>query len=56
MTLSRFLGWEIVAVHALTGVLFAIILIVLLANTGLEHWWVALLDLPVAIFSWVVRL
>lgn len=53
MTLSRLLAWEVVAAHLLTGVLFAAIQAILLASAGLEHWWVVLLVLPVAIFSWL---
>jgi hypothetical protein len=53
MKLSRMLAWEVVLVHLLTGALFGALQIVLLANAGLEHWWVATLVFPVAVFSWL---
>jgi hypothetical protein len=50
--LTRYVGWEIVAIHALTGMLFAVINAVLLRALVPEHWAVALALLPLAAFSW----
>ncbi len=50
--LNRYAGWEILAIHALTGVLFALINGVVARALLPEHRGVALGLLPLAAFSW----
>ena len=50
--LNAYLGWEIVAIHALTGVLFAAINALLLRALLPDHWAFAVALLPLAAFSW----
>jgi hypothetical protein len=51
-SLNRYLSWEIIAIHALTGVLFAVIDALLVRVLLPQHWLVALTLVPVAAFSW----
>jgi hypothetical protein len=52
MSLTRYLGWEILAIHGLTGVLFGVVTVVVYAALLPERWPVALALLPLAAFSW----
>ncbi len=52
MKLPRLLAWEVVLIHLLTGTLFTLVVGILLANAGLEQWWVIGLLTPLALFSW----
>jgi len=53
MTLSRLLAWEVVAVHVLTGVLFAVALVILFAVTDLDDWRIWLSFIPLIVFAWL---
>jgi hypothetical protein len=50
--LRWYLGWEIAAIHALTGLLFALINGLLLRAMLPDHWAVVLALLPLTAFSW----
>jgi hypothetical protein len=51
-SLNRYLSWEVIAIHALTGVLFAIINALIIRVLLPQHWLAALALVPVAAFSW----
>ena len=53
MRLSRLLAWEVVLVHALTGVLFATALAVLALQIDTGHWWLAAALSPIVALSWL---
>jgi hypothetical protein len=48
----RYVGWEILAIHALTGTLFAVINALMLRALLPEHWVLALGLAPLLIWSW----
>ena len=50
--LIEYVSWEIVALHALTGGLFAVINALILRALVPGHWVLALGLLPLAAFSW----
>jgi hypothetical protein len=50
--LIRYLSWEMLAIHAFTGALFAVITVVIYAALLPDRWPVALALLPLATFSW----
>lgn len=53
MTLSRLLAWEVVAVHLLTGALFAGALAILLAVSDVDGLWVWVPFSPLIAFAWL---
>jgi len=50
--LINYIGWEIVAIHVLTGVLFAVVNALILRALVPEHWPLALALAPLAAWSW----
>ncbi len=50
--LNRYLGFEILAIHLLTGALFAVINIVLFAVVMERNAWFVAALVPIAAFSW----
>lgn len=52
MNINRLLAWELIFIHALTGALFAMVNVLVLAHIGLSDWWVLALLTPLAVVSW----
>ncbi len=50
--LSQYLGWEIVAIHAMTGALFALINVLIVRALVPEQWGLALGLAPLFVWSW----
>jgi hypothetical protein len=51
--LNRLLAWEILAVHALTGVMFALSIILLLVFMDAEKRWFMGVLTPFIVFLWI---
>jgi hypothetical protein len=49
--LVRYIGWEIVALHAITGALYVLVNAILLAALLPDRWWLALALTPLTIFG-----
>jgi hypothetical protein len=50
--LTTYLSWEMLAIHLLTGALFALITVILAVALLPDRWLVALALLPVQLFGW----
>lgn len=50
--MARYLGWEIVGIHAMTGALFALINGLVARALLPGHWPLLLALLPLVAFSW----
>jgi hypothetical protein len=48
----RYVGWEILAIHALTGLLFVVVNALMLRALLPGHWGLALGLAPLLIWSW----
>ena len=51
-TLTRYLGFEMLAIHLLTGVLFGVVNVVLFAAVFQRNAWFTPALIPIAVFSW----
>ena len=50
--LVRYVGWEIVVIHALTGALFAVITAIILRALVAAHWPLTFAVGPLLAWSW----
>lgn len=50
--LTRYIGWELVAIHVLTGALFLCVNAIILRALTPDRWIAVLGLLPLAVFSW----
>jgi hypothetical protein len=50
--LVSYLSWEMLAIHILTGALFAVITVVFAVALIPDYWWVAIALIPVQLFGW----
>ena len=50
--LVRYVGWEIVGIHMLTGALFAAVTAIILRALLPAHWPLALVVAPLLAWSW----
>lgn len=48
-----YIAWETIAIHALTGLLFAAISFLLVANVGMEAPWALVFVVPLLTISWM---
>ena len=50
--LRHYLAWEILAIHLLTGTLYALVNVMLALALVPDRWPVALAILPIMLFGW----